>query len=210
MRYSAYFWMCWGSTGAEVWMPRAKTWMITWEQLSFVLWMCVFIQIHNPLLFWENDMAWKQPCSGDPADHWIISVSWGFLTCWEGKLFDKSTLAFTCCFVIPSWQQSKARVRILFWLVSSSFHLSFFFFFFLLCELPFSEEQELQWPWAMRCSVLHFPLCPQLFSYSIIWNNPVLLHGGLSSSSRLLLSLVREWGIFFCYFCWKFTNYVVK
>lgn len=130
MRYSAYFWMCWGSTGAEVWMPHAKTWMITWEQLSFVLWMCVFIQIHNPLLFWENDMAWKQPCSGDPADHWIISVSWGFLTCWEGKLFDKSTLAFTCCFVIPSWQQSKARVRILFWLVSSSFHLSFFSFFF--------------------------------------------------------------------------------
>lgn len=45
----------------------------------------------------------------------------------EGKQFDKSTLAFTCCFVIPSWQQTIARVRILSdWCPLLS--ISFFFF----------------------------------------------------------------------------------
>lgn len=46
----------------------------------------------------------------------------------EGKQFDRSMLAFTCCFVIPSWQQTVARVRILSdcWPPLS---ISFFFFF---------------------------------------------------------------------------------
>lgn len=117
----------------------------------------------------------------------------------EGKQFDKSTPAFTCCF-IPSWLQTTARVRILSdWYSLPSISLSFFFLvlFFFLANYHFQQNKSSTDLERWDVSVLHFPLCPQLFSYSIIWSIPVLLHGGLRSSSRSLLSLVREWGIFF-------------
>lgn len=149
--------------------------------------------------------------SGDPGDHWIISVSGAFWLLGRGReavwqIHTGSYLLLCYPFLAANCSQSQDS----FWLVSSSFHLFFLFsfgkYFFFPCKLPFSAEQELHWPWAMRCSGLCFPLCPQLFSYSIIWSNPVLLHGCLSSSSRSLLSLVREWRILFCCFCWKFAN----
>lgn len=69
------------------WCSRldAMCWDLGDHLRSFILWMYFTIQINDPLLFWENDVAEKWLCSGDPGDQWIISASWGFLTCWKGR-----------------------------------------------------------------------------------------------------------------------------
>lgn len=151
------------------WCSRldAMCWDLGDHLRSFILWMYFTIQINDPLLFWENDVAEKWLCSGDPGDQWIISASWGFLTCWKGREAVwqiHAGIYLLLCYPLLAANRSQSGFFLTGVLFPSLFNFFYFTFFFPACKLPFSVVQELHWPRVMRCSVLHFPLCLQLFS----------------------------------------------